>query len=35
MIDFLLKYILLYEILIDLHAQSDIEKAFVTKQLVK
>ena len=35
MIDMLLKYILWYEFLIDLDAQSDLDKHFVTKKLVK
>ena len=35
MIDILLKYILWYEFLNDLDAQSDFDKDFVTKKLVK
>ena len=35
MIDILLKYILWYEFSIDLNAQSDFDKYFVTKKLVK
>ena len=35
MIDVLIKYILWYEFLNDLGAQSDFEKDFVTKKLVK
>ena len=35
MIDILLKYILWYEFLNDLDAQSDIDKNFVAKKLVK
>ena len=35
MIDNLLKYMLWYEVLNDLDAQSDLKKYFVTKKLVK
>ena len=35
MIDILLKYILWYDFLNDLDAQSDFDKNFVTKKLVK
>ena len=35
MIDILLKYIILYEFLNDLNAQSDFDKKFVTKKPVK
>ena len=35
MIDILLKYIIWYEFLDDLDAQSDFDKDFVTKKLVK
>ena len=35
MIDILLKYILWYEYFNDLEAQSDFDKNFVTKKLVK
>ena len=35
MIDILLKYILWYEFLNDLNAQSDFGKSFVTKKVVK
>ena len=35
MTDILLKYILWYEFLIDLHAQRDFDKKFVTKKVVK
>ena len=35
MIDILLKYILWYELLNDLDAQSDFDKNFVTKKPIK
>ena len=35
MIDILLKYILWYEFLKELNAQSDFDKKFVAKKLVK
>ena len=35
MIDILLKYILWYDFLNDLDTQSDFDKIFVTKKLVK
>ena len=35
MIDIFLKYIILYEFLNDLNAQSDFDKRFVTEKTVK